>query len=142
MTRRLEARGARLLRAAVFGGMLALPGAAGAQPEAPTPTPPAGCVRGRDLVSADELAAHRARMLAATSPEERETVRRELHEQVRRIATERKLTLCKDAMKGMLGTMPAPGGMGPGPRGGVGGGPPAPGGAPSPPAPPQPSPAD
>lgn len=70
-------------------------------------------VYGHQLMSREERMAYRQRMRAATSAEERERIRAEHHEQMKKRAKERGVTLPDEPPM-------RPGGMGPGP--GMGGG--------------------
>ena len=78
-------------------------------------------VYGSQLMTREERVAYRAKMRAAKTPEEREKIRAEHHEQMKVRAKERGVTLpdMPPAMGGGMG----PGGGGMGPGGGMGGGP-------------------
>ncbi|OIP18803.1 MAG: hypothetical protein AUK53_00800 [Betaproteobacteria bacterium CG2_30_59_46] len=77
-------------------------------------------VYGSQLMTQEERVAYRARMRGAKTPEEREKIRAEHHEQMRARAKERGVTLpdMPPAMGGGMGS----GGGGMGPGGGMGGG--------------------
>ncbi|MCE5181155.1 MAG: hypothetical protein LLG15_05080 [Betaproteobacteria bacterium] len=85
-------------------------------------------VYGSQLMTREERTAYRAKMRAAKTPEEREKVRAEHHEQMKVRAKEKGVTL-PDAPPAMGGAMMGPGGGGMGqgggmgPGGGMGGGP-------------------
>ena len=94
-----------LAATALVGGLhsTALPAlAADPQPAAPA----ASCVRGRDLMSAEERAAHRAKMDAAT-PEEQATLRATNHAEMQRRAAAKKLPLCAKGTPAGPGAPPA-----------------------------------
>jgi hypothetical protein len=81
------------------------------QPAAPPVTAPAPDepVFGWQLMTNEEMAAHHARMRAATTPEEREKIRQEHHQQMVERAKQRGVTLPAQPLG------PPPGrGMGPG----------------------------
>jgi CheY-like chemotaxis protein len=105
-----------------------LAGPAGAQATAPpatTPAPPPGtaCVRARDLASAEEFAAHQGRLRAAQTDEQRAQELASFMTEMRARAKAKNQSFCRDVMGGP--------GLGRGPGGRQGGGPPAP------PAPPE-----
>lgn len=88
----------------------------------PAPTTPAAtsCVRGRDLMTAEERDAHRVKMQAAKTPDEQSKLRAEMQAEMAKRAAAKKMPLC--AKGGGMG----PGaGMGPGGGMGQGGPPPA-----------------
>jgi hypothetical protein len=98
-----------VLTAAAFAG--ALGAGAPARAEDPPAAAPAGsCVRGRDLMTAEERNAHRAKMQAAT-PEEQAKLRAEMHAEMVKRAAAKKLPLCA---KGPGAGMGAGAGRGPG----------------------------
>ncbi|MDD5240246.1 MAG: hypothetical protein PHG47_00845 [Sulfuricella sp.] len=82
-------------------------------------------VYGSQLMTREERVAYRAKMRAAKTPEEREKIRAEHHEQMKVRAKEKGVTL-PDVPPAMGGGMGPGGGMGGGmmgPGGGMGGGP-------------------
>lgn len=83
------------------------------------PADAAGCVRGVDLMTQEEMQAHRQAMHAATTPEARQALAKSLMATVQQRASEKGKTLCHDAMGG--GAMGHRAGMGKG-MGGMGGG--------------------
>jgi hypothetical protein len=97
------------LGAALAAGALA-PAARAADPAPATQ----GCVRGRDLMTAEERQAHRAKMQAA-APEEQAKLRASMHAEMAKRAAAQKRPLCAKGQGGGPGP-----GAGPGP-----GGPPA-----------------
>lgn len=98
---------------------------------APAGKPAAPCLRPRDLVSVQEMAAHRAKMRSLKTPEEREALHNEWRAELETRAQKQGQHLCSPPQGGGPGR-----GMGPGGRGrGMGpGGPPPAGGATPPPA--------
>lgn len=96
-------------------------GGQGAAPSATAPAPDEP-VFGRQLMTEQEMAAHRARMSAAKSPEEREKIRQEHHQQMVERAKQRGITLPEQPMGPGPGRGMGPGmGRGMGPPGGAGG---------------------
>jgi len=87
-------------------------------------------VRGRDLMSPEEWQAHRAGMLDATTPAERQELRRQMQQTMEQRATEQGVTLRHQTGGPMMGTGPGPGGCGAGGYGGYGRGGPGWGGGP------------
>jgi hypothetical protein len=86
-------------------------------------TPPASCIRARDMATAEEFAAHQARLAAATTDEARKAEKNAFRDQMKARAAAQQKTLC---MGGGGGRGPGPkgpgGGMGPGPKGSGAGG--------------------
>ncbi len=74
-----------------------------------------GRIRASQLMTEEERAAHRKKMRAAKTAEEREQIRKEFHEQMKARAKERGVTL-PDEPPAMGRGMGPGGGMGPGPR--------------------------
>jgi hypothetical protein len=95
---------------------------------APGGTTPAGCVRPRDLMSQEEMAAHRAKMRSFKTAEERQAYRQQWRSELQVRATKRGETLCPGPSNGGGGS-----GRGMG-RGRMGPGGPPPGGTATPPA--------
>jgi hypothetical protein len=127
MRNRLAGGAAPILVWAAFATSAAAQG-----PEATTPATPPGvqCVRARDLATAEEFAAHQARIRAAETPEARAKEMAAFMDQMRQRAEARDQKLCREVMGG---PGRGPGGMGGGPGMGRGpGGPGGPGGGPGP----------
>jgi hypothetical protein len=97
------------------------PGPSGAAAGVTAPAPEAP-VFGRELMTDQEMAEHRARMRAAATPEEREKIRQEHHQQMVERAKQRGITLPETPPgpppgRGMgkgMGQGMGPGGMGAG----------------------------
>ena len=91
MTLRRRTFGA-LATAALVGG-LATTGTPAFAADPPQAAAGGSCVRGRDLMTAQEREAHRAKMAAAT-PEEQEKLRAANHAELAKRAAAKKLPLC------------------------------------------------
>jgi hypothetical protein len=87
-------------------------------------TPPASCIRARDMATTEEFAAHQARLAAATTDEARKAEKNAFRDQMKARAAASQKTLCMGARDG--------GGPGPGPKGPGGGGGMGPGPGPGP----------
>lgn len=110
------------LAAVLAGGALgtaALPAPAGAQEQAQTQAQET--IFGSQLMTAEERAAYRQRILAAKTEEERERIRSEHHARMLERAKEQGVTLPEEPPAGGMHRGMG-GGMGPGMGGGMGGG--------------------
>lgn len=80
-------------------------------------------IYGRDLMTPNEIAEHRAQMQAAKTPEERERIRAEHHSRMKQRAKERGVVIPETPPRAGVGKGPGPGvGAGPGPGAGGGAG--------------------
>jgi len=94
-----------LATAALVGGLgTGAPALAADPPQAPGGE---SCLRGRDLMTADEREAHRAKVAAAT-PEEQAKLRAANHAELERRAAAKKLPLCGKGPAGPGGPPAAP----------------------------------
>ena len=84
----------RLLCTALAGAALGLAAATASAPAFAADPAPAGCVRGRDLLTSQEREAHRAKLAAAATPEEQQKLRAANQAELKKRAAAKKLPLC------------------------------------------------